>query len=295
VAVTNSASVVASAGADNLDFVTMTSGPLTGSLSGSALALGPAITGNIGLPIATAGSFSGTVTVDATSNATRDGLATRGVSWTVVDRANASFASAIDSNTFTIDFGARTVGESVAPVAFSLANLAAASGFTALLDLDSVSGLGATGVLTTSLAPFSGLAAGSTLAFSASISTATVGMYSATYTLNLSDENLLNAGTESLTLTLLGQVVAPTLAGDYTGDGLVNAADYTVWRDTLGSTTELAADGDASGVIDAPDYGVWTANYGASAATAVPEPATWMLLAAGLLACRRRRESVRSA
>jgi hypothetical protein len=293
VGVTNTAVVVVAAGADNLDFVTTTSGSLTGSFSGSALALGPPIAGNVGLPIATAGSFSGTVTVDATSNATRDGLATRGVNWTVVDRANASFASASDANSLTIDFGARTVGETVAPVAFTLANLAAVSGFTASLDLDSISGMGATGVLTSSLAAFSGLAAGSSLGFTASISTAAVGLYSATYTLNLSDENLLNAGTESLTLTLQGQVVAPSLAGDYTGDGRVDAADYTAWRDTLGSTTELAADGDASGVIDAPDYDVWVTNYGDSAAssTAVPEPAAATLVLAAIgFAVRRGRQ-----
>ena len=59
------------------------------------------------------------------------------------------------------------------------------------------------------------------------------------------------------------QAAPPVLAGDYNGDGTVNAADYTVWRDTLGSTTDLRANGDASNsVIDAADYGVWTANFG---------------------------------
>ncbi|MEX2171184.1 MAG: hypothetical protein WD851_17825, partial [Pirellulales bacterium] len=53
------------------------------------------------------------------------------------------------------------------------------------------------------------------------------------------------------------------LVGDYNGDGVVGAADYTIWRDTLGSTTDLRANGDDSNsVIDAADYGVWTANFG---------------------------------
>ena len=33
----------------------------------------------------------------------------------------------------------------------------------------------------------------------------------------------------------------PPLSGDYNGNGVVDAADYTVWRDTLGSTTDLAS------------------------------------------------------
>jgi concanavalin A-like lectin/glucanase superfamily protein len=85
-------------------------------------------------------------------------------------------------------------------------------------------------------------------------------------------------------------------AGDYNGSGIVDAADYTVWRDSLGSTTNLAADGNQNGSIDSGDYDVWKANYGnhsgsgASANAAVPEPSTrWMLLVGILTVCLRRR------
>jgi hypothetical protein len=89
------------------------------------------------------------------------------------------------------------------------------------------------------------------------------------------------------------QLLAP-LAGDYNGDRVVNAADYTVWRDTLGSTTQLAADGSANSVIDQADYTFWVSRYGTagSAATAVPEPASLALVATFALAAasqRRRR------
>jgi hypothetical protein len=70
--------------------------------------------------------------------------------------------------------------------------------------------------------------------------------------------------------------VVPAITGDYNADGLVNAADYTVWRDSLGSQSNLAADGSGNGVVDNADHGVWAANYGATAASAtlaVPEPA----------------------
>ncbi len=88
----------------------------------------------------------------------------------------------------------------------------------------------------------------------------------------------------------------PLLAGDYNSDGLVNIADYTFWRDTLGSTTNLSANGDDSGpsqgVIDAADYVVWKGEFGSSlsqtsgafgASQPVPEPSAGLLVM-GLLA-----------
>ena len=40
---------------------------------------------------------------------------------------------------------------------------------------------------------------------------------------------------------------------------MVTAADYPVWRDTLGSTADLRADGDSSGTVDQADYDLWKA------------------------------------
>lgn len=88
------------------------------------------------------------------------------------------------------------------------------------------------------------------------------------------------------------------VAGDYNGDGMVNLADYTVWRDTLGSTTDLRADGNNSGGIEAGDYSVWKSNFGLGSGGAlvasnsqVPEPASLVLvsvlLAIGVAARRR--------
>ncbi|MEX2168913.1 MAG: hypothetical protein WD851_06365 [Pirellulales bacterium] len=52
------------------------------------------------------------------------------------------------------------------------------------------------------------------------------------------------------------------LRGDYNGDGTVNAADYTVWQNTLHSTTDLRADGDDNGTVQQADYNVWYARIG---------------------------------
>ncbi len=91
-------------------------------------------------------------------------------------------------------------------------------------------------------------------------------------------------------------VTSLALPGDYTGDGLVDAADYTRWRDTLGSTTELAADGDGNGEIDDADYDVWASAYGSifhgagtSASGAVPEPGALVGATLGLLLAKFRR------
>ncbi|WP_425397494.1 sulfatase-like hydrolase/transferase [Aeoliella sp.] len=76
--------------------------------------------------------------------------------------------------------------------------------------------------------------------------------------------------------------------GDFNGDGVVNLADYVVWRNELGATgVTLAADGDHNGVVDSADYAVWKSQFGMTTAQSqnaqVPEPSTALLL--GLAGC----------
>ncbi len=100
------------------------------------------------------------------------------------------------------------------------------------------------------------------------------------------------------TTGLVTYVSAPGLPGDFNADGMVSVADYTVWRDNLGSSNPLSGNGDESGdsagVVDAADYGVWKNNYGASgasvAALSVPEPpGTLAALSVTCLIIRRQR------
>ena len=86
----------------------------------------------------------------------------------------------------------------------------------------------------------------------------------------------------------------PTPTGDYNGDLVVNAADYTVWRNAFGTTvTEMGsgADGHADGVIDDLDYAFWRDNFGVvlagsggGAGIVVPEPALLTVALPGLWA-----------
>lgn len=80
---------------------------------------------------------------------------------------------------------------------------------------------------------------------------------------------------------------ATGLSGDYNGDGLVDAADYSVWRDSLGATgIDLPADGSGNGTVDASDLEIWRSAFGTVGgvpANAVPEAnSLFTLLVAGL-------------
>lgn len=81
------------------------------------------------------------------------------------------------------------------------------------------------------------------------------------------------------------------LAGDYNGDGAVNAADYTVWRNSNGqSGIALPADGSGNGTVGPEDYDVWKANFvgqappgGGSSSISSPEPTTAVSMSVGFL------------
>jgi hypothetical protein len=77
--------------------------------------------------------------------------------------------------------------------------------------------------------------------------------------------------------------------GNYNGDGVIDAADYIVWRHSLGQLTAgryIGGDGNGNSFVDLNDYDVWRAHFGqaadsgsgANANAAVPEPATLVML-----------------
>lgn len=88
------------------------------------------------------------------------------------------------------------------------------------------------------------------------------------------------------------------LDGDFNDDGIVDAADYTVWRDNLGgNSSALNGNGSGAATVVQADYDLWKTNFGSTAlggaiGGAVPEPATlWVALGgclAGLGSLRRR-------
>jgi hypothetical protein len=65
----------------------------------------------------------------------------------------------------------------------------------------------------------------------------------------------------------------PELPGDYNLDGTVDAADYVIWRRTLGQTTTIhyyGADGDGDGIVDQDDFDVWRSHFGETMSPLLP-------------------------
>ena len=80
-------------------------------------------------------------------------------------------------------------------------------------------------------------------------------------------------------------VPATYLPGDYDNDGTVDDADFETWTAAFASTTSPFVDGNRNGIVDAADYTIWRnhlgesifAGGGVAAHAAVPEPSSHLL------------------
>lgn len=90
------------------------------------------------------------------------------------------------------------------------------------------------------------------------------------------------------------------LTGDFDDNGVVDAADFTLWRDTLGITgldPFTGADGDGDGAVTSADYDIWSNSFGGTSVALVPESTpSWLAIIGfcGLICSRRasRRSAV---
>ena len=103
-----------------------------------------------------------------------------------------------------------------------------------------------------------------------------------------------------LSIGTVEYVASAGVTGDYNGNGVVDAADYTVWRAYLDTPFQLANEGGGAtpGTVTQEDYDTWKSNFGMVAGAglgvgqSVPEPGAALLAlfaAAPLLFARHRR------
>lgn len=125
-------------------------------------------------------------------------------------------------------------------------------------------------------------------------------------TITLSDIIQLNTSITNIQDNVFFAATAG-IAGDFNFDGVVDGADYTVWRDSIGESTSpfQGADATGDGLVNGADYAIWRANFGAQLGTgsaglaqAAPEPGSVCLLLAGIagtvvVARNERRVSAR--
>ncbi len=228
--VSNAAPVSVAAGADRLDYSYTSSGLFTGSGTSSDLALGGANSHLLTASTATAGLRSGTVGVTASSPQAMSSTFSGTYSLGVLDHAIGSFAAATTATTLDIDFGTLSENAAAATRAFDIFNRAGTLGsvWTAKLDLDAITPSGATGIFSTTLAPFANLSSGSSRSFTATMAATTTGSFTTTLSLAASDENLLGATGQTLLLTLRGVVqAADTIRTVAAGQVQVDAAVIT--------------------------------------------------------------------
>jgi hypothetical protein len=97
-------------------------------------------------------------------------------------------------------------------------------------------------------------------------------------------EGYFYQGYGNLYLDILRTATTPTLPGDYNGSGVVDAADYVVWRENEGSPNPLPNDNGIGGIISQAHYDLWRKNFGqapgrgaAMPGQPVPEPPSAVL------------------
>ena len=148
--------------------------------------------------------------------------------------------------------------------------------------------------------------AGAILAFDTSLAAPTQTSYNLLTALDIVDNGIAFSGPAGWNYQIVSglngeilqafQSVAVGVAGDYNGNGTVDAADYVLWRNGGPLQNEIAT----PGTVTQEDYDSWRARFGSTSGSGagtrvnagqVPEPAAAVLMIMGLMATLSRRGS----
>ena len=222
---------VAPINSDSLNFGISGSPEVTNSVTGTAVA--QANGGFDGLAYAPTDLGLQTTTLTVTDpNATNSGQ-TATASVNVLGHSQAAFTSVAgatahaDGDTLTLDFG--DVGQgSDRSATFNLTNVIAAA-WQAGLDLDSITpaNVNSNHFTLGGADGFANLPFGDSWGYLLSLDTSTLGSYASSYTFNVSDQDLPGATSRTLTLNVLGNVVAAPEPGSLGILALAGAALMT--------------------------------------------------------------------
>jgi hypothetical protein len=284
--------------------------------SGSFTELAPAATNNTSLMVGVDTSSVGVKTGTASITLTSTGVGTSGLADTplapqtvnvhaqvnnfaaadVVKLSGDGSFSSSAANEFTLNLGSIVEGQAPLVATLGVRNTAAApsddlaGSFTPSAAAFDLSGF----------EPFALVAAGATHGgLTIELDDSAVGTYTGQITLQPRSTNPqpFSMDLAPITIHLTGEV---RLGGDYNLDGVVDAADYVVWRNSVGEIVTIGTGADGSGPLGAPDgvidqfdYTRWRARFGAMSpglgrgadslamplvAGEVPEPTTALLM-----------------
>lgn len=252
VLIANIANVVAPQGADELAFTVTGSGVLSGAFEGVVGALPDLATIHVPVNTTNLGFVEGGVTVVARSDATQHPLWMLDTEGFVVRPSNGSFSGAVNQDLLVrswqvnADSGIQALELPIFNFGFDA--------FQALLDVDALSGVSGRFIQSGPLPlNIGGSRALIPLAFDTS--GARPGIYSASISISVSDEDIPGEKSSTLLLFASVEVVSAAVPGDLDGDGMVTGADLGMLLGAWGACDGCAADLDGNGVVDGADLG----------------------------------------
>lgn len=252
VRITNTASVVAVEGADELDYSVVGTGAVMGVANGVEPALGGYYSAFFQIDTSVVGNLSGGITATTTSEGAQNNFPTRATSGVVVRHANASFSSASDLDSTTVnesydaDTGVKMIDVPIYNFGFDVNQ--------SLLDVDAASAVSSPFAFTGGLATGIG-STPATLQFTFNTAGLANDTYETTVNITTSDENIPGETSSMIALTLSVTIGTPVdcPADLANNDNMVDVSDLFLllanWS-TNGPGADLAPPTNAVDVSD---------------------------------------------